>query len=325
MKKVLIIGGCGYLGARIAEYLGKKNYQISILDTFCPIGYNEWSSLIKDVIIGDIRDNKIIDGLINRNFDIVINLISLDHHQSNKEPNFVSSINVMPTWNILDSLSKNGLKKFIYFSTIHVYGKIPNQIISEDHPVSPINTYGLTHLLSEKICNYFNHNTNTECINIRLSNSYGSPVFNENNCWWLVLNDFCKSAFNNNEIKLHSDGSPQRDFIHSSDICSALELIIKVDTANNNIYHIASGKTFTILELAHIVKKIYEEVYKEKTRVTLIDNSLLENSKLIDGKKYKIDTSRINEIGFTPNMDISDGIKTIFNYLESYKNINLVK
>ena len=60
---------------------------------------------------------------------IVINLISLNHHQSNNNPNFVSSINVMPTWNILDSLSKNGLNKFIYFSTIHVYGEIANQII----------------------------------------------------------------------------------------------------------------------------------------------------------------------------------------------------
>ena len=89
-----------------------------------------------------------------------------------------------------------------------------------------LNIYGLTHFLSEDICSYYNVNTETDCINVRLSNSYGSPVFMENNCWWLVINDLCKTAFSKDEIKLLSDGSPQRDFIQSSDICRAIEILI---------------------------------------------------------------------------------------------------
>lgn len=320
MKKVLIIGGCGYLGARIAEFLANRNYEVSILDTFEPEGYDKWSSLIKNIIIGDIRDEKVIERLKNYKYEIVINLISLNHHQSNNNPNFVSSINVMPTWNILDSLSKNGLNKFIYFSTIHVYGEIANQIISENYRTKPINAYGLTHYLSEKICNYYNYNSNTECVNIRLSNSYGSPVFNENNCWWLVLNDFCKSAYNDNKIILNSDGTPERDFIHSSDICNAIELIIQSKITTNNIFNIASGKTYTIFELANIVKKVYKEKYKKEILVKFSDNSISYNSKLINGlKKHKIDITKINKIGFKPKMNITEGIKTIFNYLENYK------
>ena len=68
--------------------------------------------------------------------------------------------------------------------------------------INPINAYGLTHLLSENICNYYNAKRETDCINVRLSNSYGSPVFNENMCWWLVVNDLCKSAFLKNKIDL---------------------------------------------------------------------------------------------------------------------------
>ena len=61
----------------------------------------------------------------------------------------------MPTWNLLDSFQK-GLEKFIYFSAVHVYGNLPSRDITEEHQTKPINAYGLTHLLSEEICNYFN-------------------------------------------------------------------------------------------------------------------------------------------------------------------------
>ncbi len=218
MNKVLITGACGYLGARLCKYLAKDGYRVTAFDSYDPSAHSQWVSLMDEVVVGDIRDESTISDLADRNFDVVVHLISLDHHKSESSPNLVSSINVMPTWNLLNKFTQNGLGKFIYFSTFHVYGKLPRETINEDYPSNPINAYGLTHLLSENICNYYNNKTNTECINVRLSNSYGSPIFNENNCWWLVINDLCKTAIENNEIRLKSDGSPQRDFIHGDDV-----------------------------------------------------------------------------------------------------------
>ena len=92
--------------------------------------------------------------------------------------------------------------------------------------------------MSEEIVNYYHLKTKTKCINVRLSNGYGSPVFKENNCWWLVINDLCKTAFTKNQIKLLSDGSPQRDFIHLSDICRAMEMLIETeDSIDENIFN----------------------------------------------------------------------------------------
>ena len=151
MKKVLVTGACGYIGSRLSKYLVETGYEVTAFDSFDPFKYRQWISLMDKVIIGDIRDEGIISDLAEKQFDVVIHLISLDHRKSEGNPNYVSSINVMPTWNLLDKLTKNGLKKFIYFSTIHVYGDLPNKIITEDQPLQPKNTYGLTHLLSEKI------------------------------------------------------------------------------------------------------------------------------------------------------------------------------
>ena len=318
MNKVLITGACGYLGARLSKFLAETGYRVTAFDSFDPSMYSQWTSLMDEVIIGDIREETTISDLADKQFDVVIHLISLDHHKSESNTNFVSSINIMPTWNLLDKLTKAGLKKFIYFSTIHVYGNLPKEIITEDQKPKPVNTYGLTHLLSENVCNYYNDKTETECINVRLSNSYGSPVFSENNCWWLVINDLCKTTLEQSEIKLLSDGSPQRDFIHIFDICKAIEILIEAkDSFNQNIFHLASGETLTILELAFIVREVFKDRYLKEINISLPNNSISKNpNKYKNLKFFMVDITRIKEYGFQPTIDLTTGINSIFKYLE---------
>jgi len=320
LKKVLITGACGYLGARLSKFLAEKGHKITAFDSYDSSTHNEWESLMDEVIVGDIRDETVISNLADKNFDVAIQLISLDHYKSENNPNFVSTINVMPTWNLLDSLTRNGLEKFIYFSTIHVYGNLPNGNITEEHQPNPVNAYGLTHFLSENICNYFNNKTDTECINVRLSNSYGSPVFKENNCWWLVINDLCRSAIEKNIIRLKSDGSPQRDFIHISDVCKGIEILLNTDKKNlqNNTYHISSGQTLTILELAHSVKEIYKLRYNKNIPV-LLPNKMVSESpdKYLETERYIINNSKLTSLGFSPETSLENGINEIFDYIDS--------
>jgi|TARA_B100002003_G_C14115531_1_gene536563 UDP-glucose 4-epimerase len=319
LKKILIIGACGYLGARLSKYLAEKGCGVTAFDSYNPSHYKEWTSLMDEVIVGDIRDENTISDLVNINIDVVIHLISLDHHKSEDDPNFVSSINVMPTWSLLDEFTKNGLKKFIYFSTIHVYGNLPKTIIREGQAPKPINAYGLTHLLSENICNYYNEKTETECINIRLSNSYGRPVFSENNCWWLAINDFCRTALGKSEIKLLSDGSPQRDFIYSTDVCRAVEIIINAENKNlqENIFHISSGNTYSILEIAYFIKDIYEGRYQEELNIILPEKTtLLSPDEFSKKEKFLIDNEKIRSLGFVPKTELKTGVNKVFDYLD---------
>jgi UDP-glucose 4-epimerase len=128
MKEILITGGCGYLGAKLSKHFAENGYGVSVFDSIDPSKYYQWTSLMKEIIVGDIRDEVTISKLAEKEYDAVIHLISLDHHKSEENPNIVSSINVMPTWNLLDKFTKNGLKKFIYFSTVQVYGKIATKL-----------------------------------------------------------------------------------------------------------------------------------------------------------------------------------------------------
>ena len=225
----------------------------------------------------------------------------------------------MPTWSLLDEFTKNGLKKFIYFSTIHVYGNLPKTIITEEQALQPINAYGLTHLLSENICNYYNEKTETECINVRLSNSYGNPIFQTNNCWWLVINDLCKTLYEERSIKLLSDGSPQRDFIHGLDVCRAVEVLLSSEKKNvpGNTFNVASGETLTIWELAQAVQRTYRKRYNDDVPILLPDGVSAHAAEEASRKrKYVVDNRRLSEMGFNRVIDLETGLNKVFSYLE---------
>jgi nucleoside-diphosphate-sugar epimerase len=316
--KIVITGGNGYIGARLSQYLAEKGNQV------IPVCYpaipdnSDWVGKMFKVLCGDIRDENTISSISELKADAIIHLISLDHKESEKEPGFVNQINVLPTWRLLDKCTKKGLSKFIYFSTIQVYGKLPNSEIDESFPTNPVNTYGLTHLLSENICDYFNRNTSTNVITVRLSNSYGEPVFPDNNCWWLVINDLCRSAFLKKKIILLSDGKSFRDFLHSKDVCEAVDILLhKNKEINvNNIFNISSGITVSILELAFFIRQVYHSRYGTlipiMTPEGIIDDLIVKSNV----SRFRINSNKILNQGFFSDNNMNAGINEIFSYLE---------
>ncbi len=315
--KILITGINGYLGSHITTHLLNQGHDITglTIDNFSST--NPWKGFNVDIIVVDIRDKTILTKLSKNNFDAIIHLVSLNHYGSEGEIEFVNSINVLPTWNLLDIFSKTNLKKFIYFSTQQVYGRITNDNIDETYPTIPVNNYGLTHLMSEDIVKMFNNKTAIDATSVRLSNSYGNPIFNENNCWWLVVNDLCKTAFNHNKIQLKSDGSPMRDFIHVNDVAIAIEKLLLSDTKNEDVFNISSGKTLSILSLAHIVKKIFIKRYNKDIDIVLKDGSVSLSDKEIDNSSnYVIDSSKLQGLGYERKVALEKGVNLLFDYFE---------
>jgi len=320
--RVIITGGNGYIGARLSQYLANKGFEV-IPICFSRIPDNEkWKANMFAIYEGDLRKDETISSIANLKPDAIIHLVSLDHFDSEKEPHLVSDINVLPTWRLLDACCKQGLTKFIYFSTVQVYGKLENSCIDENHKTKTGNAYGLTHNLSENICDYYNRKTNTNVITVRLSNSYGDPIFSDNNCWWLAINDLCKNAFLHQEIRLLSDGSPQRDFIHGNDVCQAIDRLLILDFKNveNNIYHISSGETVTLLELAKAVRDVYQNRYG-KLLVISSPNGIISDIETPPSiERYQISNEKLRNIGFSPSYNMVLGINELFNYLENNPN-----
>jgi UDP-glucose 4-epimerase len=316
--RIVITGATGYLGARLCRNLCVSGHEVIAVYRTLESKYTAWKEDLFSVIEGDIRESETIKKIAETGADALVHLVSLDHRASEADPVLVNEVNVLPTWRLLDACSKNGFKKFIYFSTMQVYGRIPNTVIDESYPIATANVYALTHLLSEQIVEHFNKNTEMNAISVRLSNSYGVPVFHENNCWWLAINDLCKSAIERKEIKLLSDGSPQRDFIHGNDVSDAIEVLLtKAEKQENNIYNLVSGITLTIMELALIIKAEYFKRYKIEIPIFTPEGIYNESEFTKSIEKYRISNEKFSGLGFEAQVKIGEGIQEVFSYLES--------
>lgn len=310
VKKILVTGGSGYIGARLCLYLADRGYLVTPVCFPEAPADREWVNKMEKVIVGDVRDDAFLNDLSEGAYEVIIHLVSLDHRQSEGPPAFVSAVNVTPVWSLLDIFSKKNLKKFIYFSTVQIYGKLPAEEITENRKPEVQNAYGLTHLLGENICDFYNRTTSVDCRVVRLSNSYGAPVFIENNCWWLVVNDLCRQAYLEKKIVLQSDGTPQRDFIHGWDVCQAVEKII-VAGCSDFLYHISSGETLTIWEIAGYIQMVYQKKYGK-----LIPITRTQNVPISIIHRYHIDNTQLYKIGFRPEWSLERGITNLFDYIE---------
>lgn len=316
--RIVITGGNGYLGARLSEYFADLGNEVIPLCRKPDNRYPEWAAKMFSILEGDICREETITRVTELEPDVIIHLVSLDHSQSEAEPGLVTEVNVLPAWRLLETCTKRGLKKFIYFSTAQVYGRVPNRIIDEQFPAQTVNNYGLTHYLCENICDHFNRRSDCDVISVRLSNSYGHPVFDENNCWWLAINDLCRSAMFKKEIRLLSDGSPQRDFIHGDDVCSAVQTLIGKDkTSGSNVFNISSGQTLTLMELAHEIREVYSERYGQRLPIYTTQGLADEKSVLVAGERFVMSNKKLNSLGFMPKVSVREGINRLFTYLEN--------
>ncbi len=319
-KKILITGASGYIGSRLCYFFAKQGHQIIALFSSTIPQKTGWTDLIDQTIVGDIREIKTIKKISEVKADVIIHLISLDHHDSEKSPDFVSKVNIQSTWNLLNECTlSNGVSKFIYFSTIHVYGKNQKGLVQEDQKGTPSNIYGMTHLLSEEICNYYNRTTDTDCINVRLSNSYGEPIFPDAKCWTLIVNNLARSAYRDNKIILNSDGRAVRDFIHFSDICNGLnQLIDGPSVGDKNTLHFSSSTSISMLEVALKVKEVYHKKYGVKIPIYINKDQLFtDNYNNLNNSNSIISNSLATSQSIEFRKKLSEGIDDLFKYFEN--------
>ncbi len=268
MKKVLILGSSGYIGSFLVNGL-KKKYKV-IAHSRKKIVNRDFNKGIFKKIYGDIRNRSTLEKIIKLKPDSIIFTISLNHFASEKNLNTSINNNYNTLKNLTNLLIKKKIySKIIYFSTMQVYGReYKKKIIDEKYKKKINNIYSLTHSMCEDLLLKLSGELKSH--SLRLSNAYGMPVLKNINCWWLVLNDLCRSAKKNGKITIKSDGTALRDFIALEDILKIVDKLI-IKNISAPILNVCSGKTFSIKEIAikisknpYFTKKIPIEILKKK-------------------------------------------------------------
>lgn len=261
--RVLITGGLGNLGSWITRYFVEQGFDVYVLTRKEKI---KLKGIAYSVIEADITDIEMLKSKLTIPFDVCIHAASFNEHFLEDYAKKALLINALGTRNLLEALCIHGVKKFIYMSTFHVYG-INNGHITEETPLLPKNDYATTHLCAEYYVKQFAFTCKVNYTIFRLTNSYGCPSSLLSDKWYLVLNDLVKSAHENHKIILTSNGEALRDFIWMGDVCNII--IQSIDLTMNETYNLSAKKSYKIIEIAKMVKSVYEKRYSKTIAIEI--------------------------------------------------------
>ena len=248
---VLITGGKGFIGSHLANKLAlNQNNKIYVLDNLSSPSKNTLKKNV-DFIYGDVSNKILINNiLIKKKIDLVYHLAAKINESVIKE-NQIKDIesSIISTINILEILKKFPKKKLIFGSSVAVYGKSKNFAFNENSPNNPEFSYSISKKTAENYIKYYQKYYGIKASIIRIGNVYGpyQPKIGEVG----VINIFIKNLIKKKPLTIYGTGNQKRDFIFIEDVVDFLIFIEK----KIGTYNLASGKSYTINNLAQILSK----------------------------------------------------------------------
>ncbi len=304
MKKIILIGGGGYVGSVLTEALLKKNYLVTVYDLFI-YGENVFKNHKNlKIIKGDIRNLKLLESSIKGN-DILIHLACISNDPSFElDPKLGKSINYDSFFPLVKTSKENGVSRFIYASSSSVYGIKDKIDVNENDECNPITDYSKFKLECEKILLDNNSNDFT-CSIIRPATVCG---YSPRQRLDLVVNILTNLAYHKRKIKVFG-GEQLRPNIHIQDMVNSYILLIESDIkkVSNEIFNVGF-ENLKVKEIAQMVKKV---VGDDVTLVTTPTD---------DNRSYHISAKKImSHLNFKPSFTIEDGVLELVNKFKSKK------
>lgn len=264
---ILVTGGAGYIGSHIVLKLLEANLNPIILDNLsnCAV-----PSLGCPFIVGDLDNTELLNKVFETyNIQAVVHLAgSMIVEESVLLPGKYFHNNVINGINLLNTMMRYGVKKLVYSSSAAVYGSPRFVPIDETHPCEPLNPYGETKLIFEKIVNWYHKAHDLSVVSFRYFNAAGGDPAGRAGESHFIETHLIPRIFQvaNKEVDAvkifghdypTADGTAVRDYVHVSDIAQAHVLAIKKleEDAGAYVYNVGTGHGYSVQE---IVDKVVE-------------------------------------------------------------------
>jgi len=312
--KVLITGGCGFIGSNFIHYIFKStNWDIINIDSLTYAGNKNNLKEIEDnerytFLQKDIRNCfDFIDEL--KGIGYVVHFAAESHvDRSIKDPAPFISTNVLGTQVLLEVCRKIGIKRFIHVSTDEVYGSIENKLdkFNEDSPLLPNSPYSASKASGDLIASAYNKTYGFPSIIVRPSNNYGYYQFPEKLIPLTITN-----LIEDLPIPIYGNGENMREWLFVEDCCSGIYHILKKGLVGQ-AYNLGSGIERRTID---VTKFILNEMEKDPKKY-------LKYVKDRPGHdfRYALDISKLSSLGWKPKTGFDDGMKkTIDWYIKNHK------
>lgn len=310
--KLLVTGGAGFIGSNFIHHVLREHsdWHITNLDKLTYAGNLE---NLKDIeteprytfIKGDITDGALVDGLLGRGFDVIVNFAAESHVDRSIMDSFpFLETNVKGTQILLESARKNKTGRYIQVSTDEVYGSIDDGLFDEESPLAPSSPYAASKASADLLCLSFWKTHRVPVIITRCTNNFGPYQFPEKLIPLVITN-----ALENKPVPVYGDGQNVRDWIFVMNHCRAIDAVIQKGQPGR-IYNIGGGNEKRNLD---IITFILTRLRKTKSLIQYVTDRPGHD------RRYALDGTRIRkELGWQPAYSFEDTMaQTVDWYLEN--------
>lgn len=251
MERILVTGGCGFVGANLVPRLEKAGYCVRVLDNLTRGQRAFLEHSPAEIHEGDIRDPEAVAAAME-GIDGVVHLAAYGSVvESVHEPESNFDINGYGTLKVLEGARQAGVKRFVFASTGGALIGEAEPPVDEDSVPRPKSPYGASKLVGEGYCHAYAGSYALPTVILRFGNLYGPVSAHKKG----AVTVFCKALLRGEPMRIFGDGTASRDFLHVDDLCDGIMAALPADLPPATVLHLAMGREVTIAELADVLRQ----------------------------------------------------------------------
>jgi UDP-glucose 4-epimerase len=287
----LIAGAGGHVGGRLFQHMVNSTNFV-VRPTFrTAVTLPSWAQHVIP-IIGDFGSATVREAGL-RNIDSVVYLATRGYSSAQLATQGELQQEYATTLQFAAEAAQRGVKKFIFVSSIHVFGRELRGVVNDHTPPQPTTEYGLSRLSIEDDLLALGVRASMQVVVIRMTNTFGCPLFDRSAIWDLFVHDLCRQVVQTRAITLRTNGTQYRNVMALRDAVAALSQITSSHTITHGRYVLASRQTSQLRELAEWVQR--------QAQLTLGISPTVEVNKddMTTHHAFSLDSSGLTTLGIT--------------------------
>jgi len=302
--KVLVTGGAGFIGSHVVDALVQQGYQVVVVDNLST-GRLENINPAATFYQADIYDSE-LEGIFEKERPELVNHQAAQTviQKSMEDPVFDAQQNILGSLNLVLQCLRFGVKKFIYASSVGVYGEPKYLPLDENHPLNPISYYGISKHTAEHYFHLAHLQHMLSYVVLRYPNVYGPRQSPEGEAGVVAI--FTRQMLRGERPTIFGKGDKTRDYVHVSDVVTANLLAMEGD--GNGVYNLGTGVETSDQEMFNLLAELTG--YQGKPHYAPVR----------EGEIYKIylDSSKARkELSWQPQVLLREGLKETVDYYRS--------
>jgi len=307
--RLLVTGGAGFIGSAYVRtllaggYAGYEDASVTVLDKLTYAG-NRANLPDRhdrmDFVQGDVCDTDLLRHLLPGH-DAVVHFAAESHvDRSIADPSVFVRTNVVGTQTLLEACLHTGVERVVHISTDEVYGSIASGAWTEDWPLAPNSPYAASKAGSDLLARAYGRTHGLDVSVTRCSNNYGTHQHPEK-----LIPLFVTRLLHGESVPLYGDGSNVREWLHVSDHCAAVQLVLTRGRAGE-VYNVGGGTERTNRQITDLLLRLCDASPDQVRHVTDRKGHDL---------RYALDDTKIREeLGYAPRVPFEEGLADVVDW-----------